>query len=284
MYSSLLSTSSNYLPSQNAITSIGWIFGACNFARKTKIRESDGLLQRYLEKVYHNSTTYQGAMSSYWYGDNNNQRFIQLWHLSKRYKDLKEIMKELSEEIDEEDQVEEGDQILLDQAQSFLYSFRNRAQRVWGRLSAPYRKATKEELNDFIADDDDAREEEESGLPHPMFNPGSVNTPEDNMIEHLRGKRMAAGHYSDESDEDIDEEEDIEEELLVESKSDHDIVTDSNNGRKNDYNANISSGEEEYYSEKDEQSDDDVQVNEQERENKLLSARKKRIIESDDDD
>jgi len=250
--------------------------------KRFKIRDSDGLLQRYIENLYKRSTTYQGAMSSYWH-EGNNQMFIQLWHLSKRYKELKEIINEMSEEIDEEDQIEEADKMLFDRAQSYLDSFRNRAKRVWVRLSAPYRKATEEELNDFLADDDDDDDgdaEEDRGLPPQInFNPISSATPEDEIIEHLRRKRIAGSGHSSESDEIFDEEED--EGLLVEDESNNeDALSDNNDGKKNEYNANISSGEEEYYSESDEQNNAERHQIQQ----KVSSSKKRRILESDDED
>lgn len=79
---------------------------------------------------------------------------------------------------------------LSDDAQNFYRSFENRAKRVWESVSAPYRKATREEIDEFIEEGD----VEEDEQPHfAMRRELDVDNPEDEIIEALRQGRMSQG-------------------------------------------------------------------------------------------
>lgn len=121
--------------------------------------------------------------------------FIQLRELTKRHQLLMEHVKELSEEIDRDDQMEEEDTCLLQDTEVFLRSFHDRAIRVWEQVSSPYRKESKEELNDFIIPDGEEDDDEIDKTPRPFFDlPSSTRgvvkpTLEDTIIEQLQKRR-----------------------------------------------------------------------------------------------
>lgn len=120
-------------------------------------------------------------MRRYW-NLGNNQTFVFLLHLMKRRAARESPTLEAS-------------------AQDFYESFENRARRTWEAVSAPYRKATKEELNEFIEDGD---VEEEDPQPHfAMQRELNDMNPEDEIVEALRThRRMSQGGGADSSDSD----------------------------------------------------------------------------------
>jgi hypothetical protein len=152
------------------------------FAR-FKVRVGDGLLQRYIEKTARKGRTYQGDMRRYW-NLGNNQTFVYLIHLMKR----RTIGGDMAGEAD---------------SQAFFRSFENRAKHTWDVVSAPYHKATREEVDDFIENED---VEEEDVQSHFAMHREIVN-PADEIAEALKQRRLSQGGQLDSDDSSDDEEE-----------------------------------------------------------------------------
>ncbi len=138
-----------------------------------QIRAQDGLLQRYLNKNSgQHAPTRQGEMLQYWiYG--NNCDFVLLLSLMAHANLCREITKD-SDALSDDDPaaVENAEQYLLP-CDEFFESFAKDARSIWNVVTSPFRKITKEEINDFIADDEydeqedsDVAEAEEPFLSH----------------------------------------------------------------------------------------------------------------------
>jgi hypothetical protein len=142
-------------------------------------------------------------MRRYW-NIGNKQTFVFLLYLIKR-------RAVLQQQLDAgQDDTEEA-AALFGKAQDFYLSFENRAKQTWEAVSAPYRKATKGELEDFINadDDDDDDDVEEDAHPHFVFQRDEVD-PEREIIESLKRRRRLSGgdaleHSSDDNDQDGNE-------------------------------------------------------------------------------
>ena len=146
------------------------------------------MLQRYIEKTKRR-LTYQGDMRRYW-NMGNNQTFVFLIYLMKRRADFKKMIDEGSDAT--------GDaSALFDDAQTFFRSFENRAKRAWESVSAPYRKATREEIDEFIEEGD---VEEDDQLHFAMRRELDAANPEDEIIEALRQRRMSQGGEQESED------------------------------------------------------------------------------------
>ena len=119
-----------------------------------QIRAQDGLLQRYLNKNSgRHAPTRQGEMLQYWiYG--NNSDFVLLLSLMAHANLCREIVKDSDALSDDDpDAVENAEQYLL-ASDEFFESFAKDAQSIWNVVTSPFRKISKEEINDFIADDE----------------------------------------------------------------------------------------------------------------------------------
>lgn len=163
-----------------------------------KVRAGDGLLQRCIEKTKR-ALTFQGDMRRYW-NLGNNQTFVYLIYLLKR----RAVSGEAS--------------MLSDTARDFFQSFENRAKRTWESVSAPYRKATKEELNEFIAED---YVEEYDMQPHfGIHQELNAMDPADEIADVLRQRRLSQGGQPDSEDSSVEEGENEENESHAESDED----------------------------------------------------------------
>ena len=90
----------------------------------------------------------------YWiYG--NNSDFVLLLSLTSHANLCREIIKQSVTSSDDDDlaAVENAEQYLLP-SNAFFESFSNDARSIWKLLTAPFLKVSKEELRDFIADDE----------------------------------------------------------------------------------------------------------------------------------
>ena len=119
-----------------------------------QIRAQDGLLQRYLNKNSgRHAPTRQGEMLQYWiYG--NNSDFVLLLSLMAHANLCREIVKDSDALSDDDpDAVDNAEQYLL-VSDEFFESFAKDAQSIWNVVTSPFRKISKEEINDFIADDE----------------------------------------------------------------------------------------------------------------------------------
>jgi len=146
--------------------------------KRFQVRAGDGLLQRWLQKNLRRNTV-QGDMMRYW-NSGENQSFLLL----------------LSQ-IDKTDPEYSSD---------FSLSFPNRARMVWNQVSAPYMK-NGQDMDDFLADDDES-EGSAAGVPiNPYFTPPSnlksgpdFKSPEEEMIENLQKRNRYKSALSGDSE------------------------------------------------------------------------------------
>ena len=165
--------------------------------KRFQIRAADGLLQRHLERRFKGKPNH-GYMLMYW-NEGNCDIFIYLLHLLERSKLLRE--EAIIENENSMGHTEARD--FVDSMNMFWQSFQSRAQRLWDRLSSPYQKATKEELDDFFAEEDDEVEvlEHRASVKSTLKKVYSdVFTPEDEIIASLKAKRASRGGLDEESD------------------------------------------------------------------------------------
>lgn len=135
---------------------------------------------------------------------------------------------------------ESGEALLFfDNARDFYQSFENRVQNTWDTLSAPYRKASKEELKEFIEEGD---VDEDDTQPHFLLQ-REMNemTPEDEIAEALKQRRMSQGEEQDSEVSSDTDDHDDDDGPLEESDNDE------------DKSVNIPDG---YYSEEEEETDE----------------------------
>lgn len=90
-------------------------------------------------------------MLSYWY-DGNNCSFVLLLSLISHAALCRDIVKGSVDQSDRE-AVEMAEEYLKP-ASHFYESFANEAQTVWDQVASPFSKASKEEIRDFLADDE----------------------------------------------------------------------------------------------------------------------------------
>lgn len=94
------------------------------------------------------------------------------------------------EEDDEEDEDVKGSLAFEDNLQTFWSTFSNRGKRLWDFISQPYRKMTKGELKEFLADDvDDAESGDEVAYHMINRDMDAEPTPEDEIVAALRQSR-----------------------------------------------------------------------------------------------
>lgn len=139
-------------------------------------------------------------MTSYWY-QGHNASFIYL-------RDRVDQMQSIREEPDDENNV---GNTALEECSDFFQSFQRRGRRVWAQLSSPYEKEDPRKIDDFIADDDE-EEEIEDTVPAPFAVFRDEKDPNQQIIDSLRKRRGRRG-YVDESD--YDNESSEEEELEI---------------------------------------------------------------------
>ena len=239
--------------------------------KRFQVRAGDGLLQRWLQKSLRRNSV-QGDMMRYW-NSGENQSFLLL---------LSRI-----------------DRSQSDYASDFSLSFPNRARKVWNQVSAPYLKHG-QDMDDFIADDDESEEGDVGNIPiNPHFTPPSnlmsgspFKSPEEEVIENLRNKNRntsthddsdsASGGKSTPSDEDELEildpkptEEESEEDEWTKSKSYNAKVKrrKSRSSTNNDSDDNVPEPE----------SDVEI-IEEKTTSSKTPTSARKRILESSDEE
>jgi hypothetical protein len=118
-------------------------------------------------------------MRRYW-NLGNNEAFVLLLDLMRHQAQLRQQLG--AGQLDAERNAS-----LFGDAQDFYRSFEDRAKLMWDTVSAPYRKATKEELQDFIANDDDV---EDDARPHFMFQRDEVD-PEKEILKSLKRRHIS---------------------------------------------------------------------------------------------
>ena len=162
-----------------------------------KIRAPDGLLQRYLKNSCRFGT-FQGDMRRYW-NEGNKQSFVYLLHQMQNAEIFLQLMQADDDSIDD-DKAEAEEYISV--ALNFFQSFQDRAQGEWERVSSPFLKATKADLEDFFAEEGSVEGEDET--PHFLANRQIMNDenslPDENDLVHKIQRKYAEPHPSDDED------------------------------------------------------------------------------------
>ena len=164
-----------------------------------RVRAADGLLQRYLKTSW--SSTWQGDMMRYW--NYNKQNFLYLLHQMERAEFYLQIVQ--ADDVDEEDEQEA--RTFLSVGWNFFRSFRRHVQREWERISSPFLKVTRADLDDFLVEEGSVEGEDEAPhfLAHRqlMNEEGSVS--DENDLLHKIQRKYAESDSSSEDDDDDDE-------------------------------------------------------------------------------
>ena len=170
-----------------------------------KVRAQDGLLQRYLKKTSGRATTRQGEMLSYWYQGNNYTFLLLLSHIAQSAL-CRSIVKDRSSD---EDDAQAAEEFLLP-AISYYESFADMTEDVWERVVSPFRKASKDEIQDFL--DDDEEDEPDYSASHRALHAQSEMA-EFEREQHADEQRAAyfdsMGKDHDEDSSDSDEVEEV---------------------------------------------------------------------------
>ncbi|KAL7438683.1 hypothetical protein ACHAXM_006566 [Skeletonema potamos] len=236
--------------------------------KRFQVRAGDGLLQRWLQKNLRRNTV-QGDMMRYW-NSGENQSFLLLLSQIDRNKP--------------------------EYSSDFSLSFPNRARRVWNQVSAPYMKHG-QDIDDFIADDDES-EESAGGVPiNPNFTPPSIlksgsdfKSPEEKLIEHLQQKnrnksalRSDSGGESSSSSSSSSSEKDDELEILEPNPTEESDEDDWTKSKSVEAKVKRKSQSSTKNDSDDDVFDSDVKIIEDKKAKTPTSARK-RVMESSSDE
>jgi hypothetical protein len=236
--------------------------------KRFQVRAGDGLLQRWLQKNLRRNTV-QGDMMRYW-NSGENQSFLLLLSQIDRNKP--------------------------EYSSDFSLSFPNRARRVWNQVSAPYMKHG-QDIDDFIADDDES-EESAGGVPiNPNFTPPSIlksgsdfKSPEEKLIEHLQQKnrnksalRSDSGGESSSSSSSSSSEKDDELEILEPNPTEESDEDDWTKSKSFEAKVKRKSQSSTKNDSDDDVFDSDVKIIEDKKAKTPTSARK-RVMESSSDE
>ena len=131
-------------------------------------------------------------MRSYW-AEGHNQSYILLRILVER----RQVVELLGDKVQRRSDDNEDDEV-----EAFSQSFVNRGKKIWNTLMSPYRRDD-EDVNEFIADDNDV-EDEEVETQRPVFEKPESDI-EDAFVKHLREKRLATKHGYDTSSNEEDD-------------------------------------------------------------------------------
>jgi hypothetical protein len=172
--------------------------------QRYRVRGTDGLLQRYLHGHWkrHHHTTFQGSMQRYWF-DGANQSFVCLLEMIDRAEAFRAVL----DDRNSEDDIREGAESFFQVAKEFFDSFQNRAKMEWEQISSPFQKnAQKDDLRDFLADEDSedvVEEEYPPFLAHRRLQQDEDSDPND-LVHKLERKYAGDNpHGSSSSDDDI---------------------------------------------------------------------------------
>ena len=160
--------------------------------KRYRVRAPDGLLQRWLSTQVRGPVK-QGDMRIYW-DDANTQTYIQLL-------DLIEQVHAYSEGADDDSSEDRGHHDELgenaNRAQEFFGTFATRAPNRWKMISSPFLKSN-ENVNDFIANDNDSIEEISvgGGQPHAFLHHQFMNggDSDENDFAHKLQRKYADVH------------------------------------------------------------------------------------------
>ena len=199
-----------------------------------KVRETDGLLQRFLKAKFRGHVN-QGAMMRYWFAGGNRFDFLYLYSLVEEAAVHRSLP--AGDESDSDDDQEIA-QAFMAKARQFFDSFDVLAKRLWHMLSEPYRRASRNEMKEFIDDDDHGDQiygdgEDEANLHRQLDqkmnaerNQGLLTQEEQDLIAFYEQKdaNELADYEEDEpeeyaSEEEEEEDDDDEKHVLEDSES-----------------------------------------------------------------
>ena len=180
--------------------------------KRFQIRAADGLLQRFLDKKKNKNhkshrISRQGEMVSYWF-NGNNELFVFLLDLMDRWRIARQEL-EASTDVDDVDSVLHEFREFQKTLKRFWSSFSKRGVRIWEVVSEPYQKGTKQELEDFLEEGENA-EDAGDAIQYHLINREieAQPTPEEEIVSALRqsrGKATEDSSYSEENDEESEE-------------------------------------------------------------------------------
>ncbi|KAL7570152.1 hypothetical protein ACA910_019990 [Epithemia clementina (nom. ined.)] len=182
-----------------------------------KIRGQDGLLQRYLNTHQRQFGQGQGAMQRYWFWGNNFY-FVHLLTLVQRAQIMADVKNAGDDDDVDKDEKEEAKNYWLAPTK-FFSSFENIKDRLWEILSGPYRKGNKQDLNGWIADENE--NDNDQGFSHRALFWDSIRKRE---ADQAQAERELVQRYQEEIRGDEDSYEEVEDDESYDDrggKNDH---------------------------------------------------------------
>lgn len=134
-------------------------------------------------------------MMNYWF-EGNNASFLLLLSLISHASHCRDVVADFDENSSNDDDKVRNAEKYLQPAVNFFESFADEAEDLWKMISQPFERGTKEEIHDFIADDNEA-ENDDSAM-YRSFNIQSA------MDEHASNRKKAAEYYERSKDMDSD--------------------------------------------------------------------------------
>jgi ElaB/YqjD/DUF883 family membrane-anchored ribosome-binding protein len=175
-----------------------------------QIRAPDGLLQRYLSERGDSSA---GMMQRYWF-EGNNYNFVLLLSQVSQACLYRQILLD-ADHTDEDDELDKATKFLRP-SHVFWTSFSDDVHHLWNYISMPFHRASKQEIKDFIVDDD-------GDVATSSFSPRLFDV-KSAIEEHAANKATAAYFSKYDDNENSDESRDIidNSELIFEESADDD--------------------------------------------------------------
>jgi hypothetical protein len=221
-------------------------------------------LQRWLSTQSLGGQVKQGHMRMYW-GQGNDQIFIHLLDLIERVKAYAEKSLQSGDDSSEEDGADDELNENANKAREFFDTFAAKASQLWTLISSPFLKSN-ENINDFIAKDDDYIEEKDPDeQPHAVLHRQFMNSmnedsDENDLVHKLKRK------YAETNNEETDSKGGSSEEEL-EFVDDH-KESDGEDDDQDIYNRNG------YYSPVEEEEDEWILKLQSQRKGKVSSMKK----------
>ncbi len=233
--------------------------------KRFRVRAPDGLLQRFLSTQVRSGQVKQGHMRMYW-GQGNDQLYIQLLDLMEQVRVYSAASDDSSEEGDSDDEMNEH----ANKARKFFNTFARKASKLWEIISSPFLKSN-DNVNDFIAREDDYSEEEDSGgQPHATLHQQFMNEDSDeNDLVHKLQRKYAEQNDADSTSRNSSSTEEELEFVDNQKESDHE-EGDNDDDDQDIYNRNG------YYSPIEEEKDEWMLERQSERKRKSSSTKKEK--------
>jgi hypothetical protein len=122
-----------------------------------RVRDGDGLLQRWINKSWRGGPPGAGGMKIYWYSGNN-QSYLHLLDQMEIAQDYNELL--ASSDCD--DEVRQVAEAYMVKPRRFFESFQDQVQQAWGDMSSPFVRDNGD-IRDFL---DDGEEDSEDEVAH----------------------------------------------------------------------------------------------------------------------